>query len=86
MKGKGQTMVPRKDPYPTIDATTGATKTAQSPEVIGHFLKALERPSKTLTAWELGFLASVGEQFDANGSLSEKQFARLEQIYVNKTD
>ena len=60
--------------------------TPQTPDTISHFLKSLERPSRSLKPWELSFLASIGDQFERNGRLSDKQFEKLEQIYVDATD
>jgi hypothetical protein len=60
-------------------------KTAKTPDVIEHFLDALERPAKQLTSWELDFLESITEQFERSGSLSDKQFEVLERIYAEKT-
>lgn len=37
--------------------------------------------SDALSEWEEGFVASVREQFARKGSLSEKQYLRLEEIY-----
>jgi hypothetical protein len=54
-------------------------------QLITHMLSSLEHPCRTLTAWELGFVESVTEQFDAYRSLSEKQFETLERIYAEKT-
>jgi hypothetical protein len=62
------------------------TRTAQSPEIVEHFFKELERPAKELTPWELDFLISVKDQFDRKGRLSEKQFEVLERIYAEKTE
>ncbi len=59
--------------------------TPQTTEVIEHFFRELERPAKTLTEWELGFLTSAKDQFDRRGSLSPKQFAKLEAIYTERT-
>lgn len=55
------------------------------PELIKHMLTELQSPSKTLTPWELGFLESVSDQFDRRGTLSEKQYEILENIYAEKT-
>jgi hypothetical protein len=45
----------------------------------------LERPIKPFSDWELGFLADVLDQFNRSGHLSPKQFAKLEEVYVEKT-
>lgn len=53
--------------------------------LIQHMFRSLEMPSKTLTTWELDFIESTSDWFDNNGSLTEKQFAKLEGIYAEKT-
>jgi hypothetical protein len=60
-------------------------KTAQTADNIQHMLRELERPAKALTDWELNFLASITDQFNRRGSLSQKQFDILEKIYAEKT-
>lgn len=66
--------------------TIGRTmSTPQTTENIESFLKELEHPAKTLTAWELSFLESIKDQFDRSGHLSVKQFEVLERIYAEKT-
>lgn len=42
-------------------------------------------PNKPLTPWELNFIESVAEQYEAKGRLSEKQEEILERIYAQKT-
>jgi hypothetical protein len=59
--------------------------TPKTPEIIESWLKELERPAKTLTAWELSFLESISDQFSSRQTLSDKQFAILERIYAEKT-
>ena len=54
-------------------------------ELITHMLKSLEAPSRELTKWEEDFIASVTEQFEERGSLSERQAEVLERIYAEKT-
>jgi hypothetical protein len=61
------------------------SQTPQTTEVIEHFYRELERPSRALTVWELGFLADTKDQFDRTGFLSAKQFDILERIYAEKT-
>lgn len=53
--------------------------------LIQHMLTTLETPSKPLTSWEEGFIASISEQFDSKGTLSDKQTDILERIYTDKT-
>ncbi len=60
-------------------------ETKQTPELVQHFLDALENPAKRLTAWEQNFVESVSNQFDIRGSLSDRQFEILERIYAEKT-
>lgn len=59
---------------------------ADRAEYVAHMLKALERPSRPLSSWELDFLGSISTQFERNGSLSEKQFAYLERVYAEKAE
>lgn len=51
-----------------------------------EWLQALESPSKPLTSWEGGFLASLNDQLDRTGNLSTRQMELLERIYAEKTD
>lgn len=62
------------------------TSTPRTREMIQHMIKELENPTKKLTEWELGFLESVSDQFTHRGSLSDKQFDKLETIYAEKTE
>jgi len=59
--------------------------TVQTPELTQHMFQELERPVKPFSNWELNFLADVLDAFNRRGSLSPKQFAKLEEIYVEKT-
>lgn len=61
-------------------------KTPRTPEFIEHMFKTLQRPSRDLTAWELGFLADIADQFDRRSTLTDKQFEILERIYAEKTE
>jgi len=54
-------------------------------QLAGHMLRELESPSKELTAWELGFLESLGDQLETRGSLTDKQMEVLKRIYEEKT-
>ncbi len=54
-------------------------------QVIKDWLDALERPRRPLTTWETDFVESISEQFDARGSISDKQQDTLERIYAEKT-
>lgn len=55
-------------------------------EQIKMMLDALETPSKELTKWEENFLESLADQFERKGTLSDKQFHTLDNIYTEKTD
>lgn len=59
--------------------------TPKTKETIKHFLKELESPSKKLTDWEERFLESIAGQFEERGTLSDKQFEVLENLYAEKT-
>jgi hypothetical protein len=54
-------------------------------ERIADMFKELERPYKTLTAWELNFLDSVRGRFEITLDLSERQVEVLEKIFLEKT-
>lgn len=54
--------------------------------LIEHMLQALQMPSKELTKWEEGFLATVTDQWERTKNLSMTQYEKLEQIYAEKTD
>lgn len=41
-------------------------------DLIAHMIYSLDTPSKALTPWEIGFIASVDDQFARRGDLSEK--------------
>lgn len=60
-------------------------KTPNTPELVKHMLSELEQPARELTAWEVGFLESLTDQFERRGSLSARQFEILERIYAEKT-
>ncbi len=55
-------------------------------EFIRMALERLETPSKELTKWEEDFVASVREQFQSRGTLSDRQLETLDNIYSEKTD
>lgn len=59
--------------------------TPKTTEIIDHMLESLEHPYKPLSDWEKTFIASIRDQFDQRGTLSDKQFAKLETIYAEKT-
>lgn len=60
-------------------------KTPNTAEMVKHMLTELEQPARELTSWETGFVASITDQFDRRGSLSDRQFEILERIYAEKT-
>jgi uncharacterized membrane-anchored protein len=60
-------------------------KTEKTTELIKHMLDCLESPCRELTKWEQDFVESVGTQFAERGSLSDRQFEILENIYAEKT-
>lgn len=60
-------------------------ETPRTPEMIQHMLDELKAPKKQLTQWELDFLSSITSQFEQRGSLSVKQFTKLESIYAEKS-
>jgi len=53
--------------------------------VVQGWLDALESPKHELTKWEDDFVVFVEEQFNARGSISDKQEEILERIYADKT-
>lgn len=81
----GIVMGPFPRPFPARGGGGVEAKTKKTKEAIQHMLRELEMPAKTLTKWELGFLESISEQFEARRSLSDKQFEILERIYAEKT-
>ena len=52
---------------------------------IDHMLTKIQEEGRGLNKWEEGFIESIKEQFESNGSLSEKQTEILERIYAAKT-
>ena len=54
-------------------------------ELWQHWLAELQRPSKTLTPWELGFLSDISDKLDHGWNLTEGQATKLEEIYADKT-
>lgn len=51
-----------------------------------HMLKELEQPTRELSSWELDFLDSLSGQLEQRGTLSDKQYAKLTEIYEAETD
>lgn len=52
--------------------------------VVKMWLQEIDINGKNLTKWEEDFIASITEQFERTGSLSDKQEDILERIYVDK--
>jgi hypothetical protein len=50
-----------------------------------HWFDTLEEEGVNLSTWEMEFVASVKEQFERRGTLSDKQIDVLERIYADKT-
>jgi len=61
-------------------------RTKKTHETIQHMLDALDSPRHPLSKWEENFLATVNEQFESHRHLSDDQFEKLEEVYVEKTD
>lgn len=57
----------------------------QPKEVIKHWIDTVKAEGRNLTKWETDFIESLADQFDARGSVSEKQQEILERIYAEKT-
>lgn len=58
--------------------------TLQQKDNVSRWIHGLENPRQDLNAWELGFLASVADQFDRIEFLSEKQIDTLKKLYEEK--
>ena len=54
-------------------------------DLILHMLTSLESPSRELTKWEEDFIASLSEQLQRRGDLSDRQIEILDRIYTEKT-
>lgn len=50
-----------------------------------QWIRDVNEEGQGLSAWELGFMESITEQFERSGRLSEKQIETLERIYAEKT-
>lgn len=50
-----------------------------------EWLKKIDEDAVNLTKWEEDFIASIKNQFEKRGSLSEKQMEILERIYADRT-
>ena len=53
-------------------------------ELIDHMITTTNDEGKDLTAWELGFMESITEQWISKGFLSDRQSEILEKIYAEK--
>jgi hypothetical protein len=51
---------------------------------IRFYLDCLKTPSEELSTWEEDFIESLTEQFDERGTLTDRQFEKLEDIYDSK--
>ncbi len=51
----------------------------------GEWIEAVNDEGIELSDWEEGFMESITDQFDANGSISPAQAEVLERIYDEKT-
>jgi hypothetical protein len=85
-KKNGGTVLGPFDPKkrPAKGRVMSEEKTPNTPAMIDHMLKELEQPKKKLTAWELGFIESIAEQFEKSGRLSARQFEILERIWSER--
>lgn len=54
-------------------------------EYIAHMLHEILATARRLVGAERDFVESVGRQFDDRGSLTDKQFSWLQDIYSRKT-
>ena len=90
MESKGWTRGDGAFFYPAdtmADAAAQVETNEGRAEYITHMLGELNAlDDRELTAWETDFLASVGDQFDRRGSLTDKQMATLERIYAEKAE
>ena len=57
----------------------------QPPAVIQNWIETVQTEGRGLSKWEQDFIASLSEQFDERGTVSEKQQEILERIYADKT-
>ncbi len=52
---------------------------------ISEWIERVNDEGVNLTAWELGFMESITEQFERQHWLSDQQVTHLEQIYSERT-
>lgn len=57
----------------------------QPREVIADWIERVNTEGRDLTAWELGFMESITDQFERGKNLTDLQVERLESIYAEKT-
>jgi hypothetical protein len=54
-------------------------------EDIRHWIETVNTEARGLTKWEEDFMASVTEQFQERGWISDRQEEIVERIYAEKT-
>jgi CO dehydrogenase/acetyl-CoA synthase beta subunit len=59
--------------------------TNEQRKLVEHMFESLERPTKDLTKWELGFIESITEQWTTKEWISDRQLEILEKIYADRT-
>ena len=57
----------------------------QSPEVIARWITIIQEDGRNVTQWEYDFVASLDEQMEQRGGISDRQEEILERIYAEKT-
>ena len=62
----------------------GGGQVTKHRDVISDWIEQCQA-SRKLTKWEADFIDSIAEQFDARGSISDRQEEILERIYAEKT-
>lgn len=55
------------------------------PKVVANWIHTINSEGYGLSDWEGAFMESVTEQFEARGTLTEKQEEIVERIYCEKT-
>lgn len=63
------------------------TRVTRDPRLVhvGDWIEQVNGEGVGLSAWELGFMDSITEQFDLTGRLSEAQIDIVERIYTERT-
>jgi hypothetical protein len=54
-------------------------------ETLEYWITTIQEEGKRVTKWESDFVASLADQLEENGRLSERQIDILEKIYANRT-